>query len=366
MGIGMARGWIAALALAVVWLSGGSVFGQDAGTGVDASAVRVATVTRPPFSLVQDGADTGFSLELWQALADDIGLETAFTRVDSFSEMLEMVREGTVDAAAANISITAEREAVMDFTQPIFGSGLRIMIPATETSSSTLIGAFFSRDLLIAVAAAFGLLFVAGMLMWVFEHRRQPYFDHPAREALFPSFWWALNLVVNGGFEERQPRSPAGRILAVILVVSSLFLVSVFVARITATLTVEAIQSSVSSVGDLYGRRVGTIDGSTAAGFLEARDVRYRGFAGLEPLTDAFEAGALDAVVFDAPILAFYVNTQGAGVGELVGQVFLRENYGIALPTGSPLAEPINQSLLKLREDGTYETIYRRWFGASG
>jgi len=152
----------------------------------------------------------------------------------------------------------------------------------------------------------------------------------------------------------------------VILVVSSLFLVSVFVARITATMTVEAIQSSVTSINDLYGRRVGTTEGSTAATFLEDRDMRFRAYIGLDPLIEAFERDELDAVVFDAPILAFYVNTDGAEVGELVDRVFLRENYGIALPTGSPLAEPINQSLLRLRENGTYATIYRRWFGTSG
>jgi len=362
----MARGWIATFALAIVLLNGAAGFAQQAGSGAAEDVLRVATVTRPPFSLTQDGIETGFSLELWQALAEDIGVATEYVRADTFGEMLDLVREGAVDAATANISITAEREAEMDFSQPIFEGGLGIMIPASETGASTLVGAVFSRDLLLAVALAFGLLFAAGMLMWMFERRRQPYFDHPAREAFFPAFWWALNLVVNGGFEERQPRSPAGRLLAVILVVSSLFLVSVFVARITATMTVEAIQSSVTSINDLYGRRVGTTEGSTAAAFLDGRDMRYKGFDGLEPLIDAFEQGKLDAVVFDAPILAYYVNTEGAELGELVDKVFLRETYGIALPTGSPLAEPINQSLLALRETGVYETIYRRWFGASG
>lgn len=364
----MIPGWVVAGAMAIFLMTSASGSAQDAdtATGVSDETVRVVTVTRPPFSLVEDGVDTGFSIELWEALAADIGFESEILRAEGFGEMLDMVSDGTVDAAAANISITADREASMDFTQPIFEAGLGIMIPARERGSSSLIGTFFSRDLLLAVALAFGLLFGAGMLMWTFERRRQPYFDHDARTALFPSFWWALNLVVNGGFEERQPRSPAGRVLAVILVVSSLFLVSVFVARITATMTVEAIQSSVTSINDLYSREVGTIDGSTAAAFLDARDMGYRGFDGLDSLQAAFEAGDLDAVVFDAPILAYYVNTVGGDMGEMVDKVFLRENYGIALPTGSALAEPINQSLLKLREDGTYETIYRRWFGASG
>ncbi len=82
---------------------------------------------------------------------------------------------------------------------------------------------------------------------------------------------------------------------------------------------------------------------------------------------DAFEAGDVNVVVFDAPILAYYVTTDGAEIAKLAGPVFLPESYGIALQSGSPLAEEINQSLLRLRENGTYEAIRLKWFGpASG
>jgi polar amino acid transport system substrate-binding protein len=64
-------------------------------------------------------------------------------------------------------------------------------------------------------------------------------------------------------------------------------------------------------------------------------------------------------------VLAYYIATQSASVGELAGAVFMRENYGIALPSGSLLAEDVNQALLTLRENGEYEEIYRKWFGKS-
>jgi polar amino acid transport system substrate-binding protein len=207
------------------------------------------------------------------------------------------------------------------------------------------------------------LLLIGGMLMWFFEREKQEYFDRPASKAVFPAFWWALNLVVNGGFEERIPRSFMGRIFGVLLVISSLFIVSIFVARITAAMTVSAIESSVSSVNDLYGKSVGTVTGSTAELFLDSRDIRAQGYEGFQALVQAFEAKDIDAVVFDSPILAYYVNTDGAKIAELAGPIFQQENYGIALPTGSSLNEPINQSLLKLRENGTYATLYRKWFG---
>ena len=199
--------------------------------------------------------------------------------------------------------------------------------------------------------------------MWVFERGRQEYFNHPLRQALFPSFWWALNLVVNGGFEERIPRSVLGRIFGVVMVISSLFIVSIFVARITAALTVEAIQSNVQSINDLDGRVIGTIGGSTSAEFLETRNIDYVVYTELQQLLLAFETDTLDAVVFDGPILAYYIQNRGVRNVRLLERVFKQENYGIALPTGSPLREEINRSLLRLRENGVYDQLVAKWFG---
>lgn len=331
-----------------------------------AQDLRVATITRPPFSMEQEGTQIGFSIDLWKALMVDMRRNTEIVRLDQFSEMLDLVENGDVDAAIANISITAKREGRFDFTHPIFESGLQIMIHSNSSSEISVWKALFSKDLLLAIALSFAVLFAGGMLMWRFEHGKEEYFDMPARKALFPAFWWALNLVVNGGFEERVPRSVFGRMFGVLLVVSSLFIVSLVVAKVTATLTIAGIQNSVVSINDLEGKSVGTTAGSTASAFLDSRDLRHRGFESFDALLAAFENGEVDAVVFDAPILAYYTNNEGRDTAQIVGSVFLRENYGIVLPPNSPLAEPINQSLLRLRENGTYETIYREWFGIRG
>ena len=328
-----------------------------------AQNLTVSTVTRQPFSMVIDDKNTGFSIELLAEIAQNLDSEISIVRHDSFSEMLNAVTSGTSDAAIANISITSAREQAMDFSHPIFSSGLRTLIPLKPDSSFSLISTIVSWELFFAIIGAFGVLLAGGMLMWRLERNHQDYFDKPAHEAMFPAFWWALNLVVNGGFEERVPRTPFGRIFGVLLVISSLFVVSIFVARITAAMTISAIESSVSSVNDLYGKRVGKVAGSTAEAFLQNRDLNGYALNDLSDVLRAFEDGDLDAVVFDSPILAYYVKTDGARFGQLAGPTFQHENYGIALPSGSELVEPINQALLELREDGTYAQIYRKWFG---
>ncbi|MEP1943460.1 MAG: transporter substrate-binding domain-containing protein [Sulfitobacter sp.] len=325
--------------------------------------VVISTVTREPFSMERGGADVGFSIELWQQLAAELDLNTTFVRADSFSEMLDAVKTGQADAAIANISITASREADMDFTQPIFDSGLQIMIPH-DGQNVSIVSALFTWEIFYAIAIAIVLLFGGGMLMWVFERNASEYFKRPAKDAAFPAFWWALNLVVNGGFEERVPQSRAGRGFAVVLVVASLFIVSVFVATITAAMTVDALKTNINSLSDLGGKRVATIRGSTAASFMESRDVSYIPIDTLGEMFASFEEGELDAIIFDQPILAYYVTTHGAQKARLVTRTFKPESYGIALPTGSSLREPLNQTLLRLREDGTYDRLRSKWFGS--
>ena len=70
----------------------------------------------------------------------------------------------------------------------------------------------------------------------------------------------------------------------------------------------------------------------------------------------------MDAVVFDAPVLLFYAAREGKGRVQLVGPTFRKEDYGIAFPRNSPLRKQVNVALLALREDGTYQRLYDKWF----
>ena len=315
--------------------------------------------------MVIDGVDTGFSIDLLEAVADELRLSMTYDRKDGFGEMLGAVQDGNVDVAIANISITADRERMMDFSQPIFESGVQVMMPTQDMGSTAMLKALFTRPIGLAILGALALLFGGGMLMWVFERYKQPYFDRKARDAAFPAFWWALNLVVNGGFEERMPQSRGERFSATILVVSSLFIVSIFVAQITAALTINAIQSNIENINDLDGRPVGTIAGSTSENYLDQRGIGHGGYDDLESLLVAFEAGELDAVVFDGPILAYYVRTRGKGKAQLLERVYRPENYGMVFPTGSTLGKDVDQAMLRLRENGTYEELLIKWFGVA-
>ena len=70
-------------------------------------------------------------------------------------------------------------------------------------------------------------------------------------------------------------------------------------------------------------------------------------------------------MVFDGPILVYYVRTRSNGKAELLECVYRPKNYGMAFPTGSTLREDFDQAMLRLREDGTYDDLLLKWFGAA-
>ncbi len=334
---------------------------QDADT--EPRPLRVATVERPPFAMRSGDDFNGFSVELWREVATAIDRETELVEAPDIPTLLEQVRTGQVDAGIANITVSSKREEVLDFSQPMFDAGLRILV-RSDGSSSSVLQALFNAEILGLVGLATVLLFVIGNVMWLLERRQQEYFRHGYGEGAFRGFWWALNVIVNGGFEERMPQTWLGRFFAVFLVVGSLFIVSAFVAQITATITVSELQSQIGGLNDLYGKRVGTTRGSTAADFLDQRSLPHEEVGDIEELFDGLRNGSLDAVVHDAPILAYYAATRGRGEVRVVGDLLQPEKYGIAFPQGSPLVEPVNRALLKLREDGTIANIHDRWFEA--
>ena len=148
-----------------------------------------------------------------------------------------------------------------------------------------------------------------------------------------------------------------------VLVVSSLFVVSIFVATITSATTVAALQDNIDSINDLEGQRVATVLNSTSADFLNTRDLNFVGYHSPDEIFEALENGRVDAVVFDTPILSYYSSITNEPQTRLMTRIYRRENYGIALPPESELREDINRALLRIRENGIYDDIVQQWFG---
>ncbi len=100
-----------------------------------AKNITVATDTNfPPFEFKdpKTGQHTGFDVELWDAIAKNIGIEYNLQPMD-FNGIIPGLQSGQLDAGIAGITIKPERAKVVDFSDPYYNAGLLLLVKASNT-----------------------------------------------------------------------------------------------------------------------------------------------------------------------------------------------------------------------------------------
>jgi polar amino acid transport system substrate-binding protein len=329
--------------------------------------LKVATRVLPPMVTQENGELGGFSIELWREIAARLGVKTVLKVEPDVRTLLASVKGGGADVGIAAISITAEREREFDFSQPMLDSGLQILVSGAGLSTSKnplpeLLRVIFSRDILYWLGIAFLLLAIPAHILWYVER------DHadgiiPTRDyipGIFHAMWWAGSCLATQAGE--MPRHWLSRILALLWMFFAIVFVAYYTAQLTAELTVERIQGEISGPQDLPGKVVAATKGSTAAAYLEEITAKVEEVPNIAEAYEALDRGKVAAVVFDAPILRHYAAHAGKGRVQVVGPVFREEDYGIAFPQGSPWRKRVNAALLSMREDGSFQKLYEKFF----
>ena len=210
-----------------------------------------------PFEMLdpETGEMIGFDMDIINEVADRAGFDVNLTTME-FSGIIPAVQTGSQEIAIAGTTITEERAQVVDFSDPYYDSGLRIIVRADN--------------------------------------------------------------------------------------------------------------EEVSSLEDLEGLSIATKIGSTSYDFLQqelGEDADITPYPGTADMYMALLGRNVDAVLYDAPNVAYFSQTRGEGRTKVVGPLYEGQQYGIVFHKGSEWVEPTNEALAAMREDGTYDEIYTKWFG---
>ncbi|MGE4532444.1 MULTISPECIES: transporter substrate-binding domain-containing protein [Halomonas] len=234
------------------------------GTGLAGAALAqtptVNVVTDPsfvPFEMMdtETGEMVGFDMDIINELAERAGFEVNLTTME-FNGIIPAVQTGSQEIAIAGVTITEERAEIVDFSDPYYDSGLRIMVRADNDEVETL--------------------------------------------------------------------------------------------------------------EDLEGLSVATKIGSTSYDFLQenlGENAEITPYPGTSDMYMALLGGNVDAAFYDAPNVGYFAQTRGEGRTKVVGPLYEGQQYGIVFHQGSEWVEPVNEALAAMKEDGTYDEIYTKWFG---
>ena len=239
--------------------------GGDTGTGApaaDLGLIQDGTLTvcsdipYPPFE-VEDPASpsgySGFDMDIMQAIADGLGLELAVQDV-GFDPLASgtVLAAGQCDIGASAMTITEERKAALDFSDPYYDSLQSLLVPP---------------------------------------------------------------------------------------------------------------DSDIAAIGDLAGKTVGVQTGTTGQSYAteNAPDAEIVDFPSDAELWPALQAGNIDAILQDLPVNIEHAKTEGY---QVVEEYPTDEQYGFAFAKGekTALLEAVNEQLQTMRDDGSYQEIYDKYF----
>jgi len=338
---------------------------RPAGEQPPQETLRVATRLVAPFALDEHGQLTGFSIELWQEISTQLHTKSEFVVKPSLPELLQSVRSGEAALAISAISITADREAEFDFSQPMFDAGLQILVPAKEsrtTIAKTILGSLVSSAVLPIVGFVILAIVAMAHVVWLFERGHPGVVSRAYYPGIFEACWWAAATLATQA--DQMPRTAMARVVSLFWMFTSVVFIAYFTAAVTSSLTLRQLHGDINGPQDLPGKRVVTVQGSTSAAYLRQRGIVPVEVPDPDSLFEQLRGGEAEAVVYDAPVMMYYASHEGRGTVQPAGSIFRRENYGILFPSDSKLRKRVNEALLQIKENGVYDQLYRKWFGS--
>ncbi|XP_076224221.1 ionotropic receptor 8a isoform X2 [Nomia melanderi] len=309
--------------------------------------------------------------------------------------------KGETDIVVAALTMTSEREEVIDFVAPYFEqSGILIVIRKPVRKPSLF---KFMTVLKVEVwLSIVGALTLTGVMIWILD-KYSPYsarnnkrlYPYPCRDfTLKESFWFALtSFTPQGGGE--APKALSSRTLVAAYWLFVVLMLATFTANLAAFLTVERMQTPVQSLEQLA--RQSRINYTVLANstvhqyFMNMKNAEDKLYTAWKEITLNSSSDQVEYRVWDYPIkeqyghilqwitlvgpvksseegflkviesenseFAFihdsseikYEVTRNCNLTE-VGEVFAEQPYAIAVQQGSHLQEEISRRILDLQK----------------
>ncbi|XP_019635244.1 PREDICTED: glutamate receptor ionotropic, delta-1-like [Branchiostoma belcheri] len=357
------------------------------------TTLTVVTLAEKPFifkDITEDGppAFRGFLIDVLNELKTQLKFSyTIFETPDQkygaknddtgeWNGMVGQLVQKRAHIAVSALTITSEREDVVDFTKPYMDYGATILLKKPEQKYNVF--AFLEPFNFQVWACILGSILIVGFILYILN-RISPYSsfgtDEPDADAfnLSNSVWFAYgSLVQQGG--EANPRASSGRMLSGFWWFFTLIMISTYTANLAAFLTVTRMDTPVRSVDDLAAQTsmpYGTVEDSSLYTFFKASSIGvYERMWDFMNNSNTFATTVEDgyakvlsedyAFIWENPSLDYLKLTNCDYT--TIGRPFNMKGYGIALQEGMSLRDQLSISILKMQESGKMDELKGKWW----
>ena len=316
-----------------------------------------------PCVMHHSGSYTGFDIELWEEIAQDLELVYTYNETD-LNGIFTDVAEEKADVGFSCITVTHEREKLVDFSHHYLDSGLRIMVlNKKKFSLAESVKSFFSPIVVKSLTYIGLFVIICGHVFWLVE-RGHKYISSNYLPGIFQAYWYVLVTMTTVGYGDIVPRNWFGRLMAFLVMIIGIGFFGWTIAQMSSAITLQKLHADITHHRDLQNKLVATAEGTTSVPALEKLGAVVVPTKTIDQSFQKLLKDEVNAVVFDSPTILYYARNKGAGKVSVVGPLFDIQYYGFLFPQGSELREPVNRALLKLRKNGIYDNLFSKWFGA--
>uniref|UniRef100_A0A3P8UY46 Glutamate receptor n=1 Tax=Cynoglossus semilaevis TaxID=244447 RepID=A0A3P8UY46_CYNSE len=380
-------------------------------SGMHGVMLKIVTVLEEPFVMVaenilgQPKRYKGFSIDVLDALAKLLGFKYDIYQVGdgkygtalpngSWNGMIGEVIGKRADLAVSAITITPERESVVDFSKRYLDYSVGILMRKTEDKINIFsLLAPFDLAVWACIAAAIP---VVGIMIFLLRRIQTARCQNSTGGHPPPSVSTSLQSaiwIVYGAFVQQGSDSVLGTVALRIVMGSwwlfTLIVCSSYTANLAAYLTVSRMDNAVRSFQDL-SKQVdlvyGTVRDSAVYEYFKAKGTnpleQDNTFAELWKTinkNNGFENSVTSptegirkvkqgsyAFLWDMAVVEYAALTDDDCTLTVAGNSLSTRGYGMALQHGSPYRDLFSQKILELQEKGDLDILKQKWWPKKG
>ena len=354
----------ALLLFLLLFLFLGSGVWASATSKLDSEPLKIGISFAPPFTITSASDITGVSIDLWEQIADSLKIPFEYRVFPTYVSLISALENEEIDLTANPITLTDYRLIHYNLSLPFYTSRMGIVerignvYPLVEALKH-----LFRWPTLRLILMLFFVVILFAFLIWLAERRKNHDQFRKGFKGITDGIWWAFVTMTTVGYGDKVPLSKAGRILTIVWMFYAIALFFLVTAEISSELTVNKLQSDVTSIEDLRKAKLGTLDQTGYASMCIKNNIGYVPFTSLEEGLQAVEKKKIDIFIYDAAVLEYTIQKESLGNKLMVTPSDLSTQYFCYAATKSygELMEKINVVLFNIMESPSWYTILHQY-----
>lgn len=341
-----------------------SIFNSSLAESLTDRTLRVGIVDPiGPFTVSNTKAFSGISVDLWKMIANNENLRYKYVLVtnDNIDGAIQKLVRGDLDVLLGPISITADRNKLINFSYPYFLNEVGLI----EPKSSTNVGRFGAILLGILKSPLFIFwlfLFIVHIhVYWLTEKKHIP--DCPNRYIHGISYILWSHLLQKSSRE--LPHTSWGKWISLIWVAGTGILVTSILATITSKVTVALVTSPAhfKKASDLQNQLVAVVQGTNSVEEAEKYGARVVQTKDLDQAVELLAEKKVAAVVEDYILARNFLAVHSYPQLQVGSFILSNDQFSIALRKNTILLDKINNQILALEDNDLLFSVCSRYVG---